>query len=465
MKSVPSKVVGLISRLTGREPQNLSALKVDPDGLLHPSGIGLSQFNELLLLLGFDRINDVFFQFLIDGSTNYKPGAAFSSIEQLRDGVERFLKVAMLRRGNIKYAFDNFSNMSAESFEFETLIFTEIPVSSFALRHDPLCPIEPIAGEEAYYLGYIVDADINRRLQADPADKKALEEKDKRKELVEKGVRNHEAYLSSDHMDVYVATSMRERHEFYAVNYLTRAIFNNAKLRPLKIRYFDPTQAYCHDRIDKGLSEALMLKRAECTLYFAQETDTLGKDSELASTLAQGKPVIAYVPQIDAKNEGKFLDWLLKAASTLYPDVPLGDLLLRQLQVFAPQQAWTDPTTQKWVQNPKSIVESEAKKKLIRAIKDHYDKRASTLKESHPLGIQVHLETGVANGVLVARRTSECAELIHRILTHSLEFDIEEKDINGKQYLLLRERVSKSVFRVVSGDALLTKTFWNFYLK
>jgi hypothetical protein len=41
-----------------------------------------------------------------------------------------------------------------------------------------------------------------------------------------------------------------------------------------------------------------MLKRARCTVYSVQDTDTLGKDSELASTLAQGKPVIAYVPDI-----------------------------------------------------------------------------------------------------------------------------------------------------------------------
>jgi hypothetical protein len=66
----------------------------------------------------------------------------------------------------------------------------------------------------------------------------------------------------------------------------------------LNIRYFDPTQSYTGSRIDKGLVESLMLKRAKCTVYSVQDTDTLGKDSELAATLAQGKPVIAYVPSI-----------------------------------------------------------------------------------------------------------------------------------------------------------------------
>ena len=32
-----------------------------------------------------------------------------------------------------------------------------------------------------------------------------------------------------------------------------------------------------------------------------------------------------------------------------------------------------------------------------------YDRRAGTLMTSHPLGIQVNLATGVANGVLVVR--------------------------------------------------------------
>ena len=73
----------------------------------------------------------------------------------------------------------------------------------------------------------------------------------------------------------------------------------------LKLRYFDPTQSLCENRIDKGLVEGLMLKRASCTIYMAQEIDTMGKDSELAATLAQRKPVIAYVPYIDIEKHIK----------------------------------------------------------------------------------------------------------------------------------------------------------------
>ena len=46
--------------------------------------------------------------------------------------------------------------------------------------------------------------------------------------------------------------------------------------------------------------------------------------------------------------------------------------------------------------------------------------------ESHPLGIQVNLDTGVANGVLVVRTVTNCAELIYGILTRTLQFQIKE---------------------------------------
>jgi len=102
---------------------------------------------------------------------------------------------------------------------------------------------------------------------------------------------------------------------------------------------------------------------------------------------------------------------------------------------------------------------------LIEKTREHYDTRARTLRESHPLGIQVNLDTGVANGVLVVRTIADCAELIYRIITKTLAFRIEEKAVGKVVYHLLRETVSDSVFRVMTGDAMLTNSFWNFYLE
>ena len=89
-------------------------------------------------------------------------------------------------------------------------------------------------------------------------------------------------------------------------------------------------------------------------------------------------------------------------------------------------------------------------------------KRAETLKNTHPLGLQVNLSTGVANGVLVVRSTQDCAWLLKSILLNQMKFEIEETENN---FIILRERISKCIYRVASGDASLINAFWNFYLK
>jgi hypothetical protein len=54
---------------------------------------------------------------------------------------------------------------------------------------------------------------------------------------------------------------------------------------------------------------------------------------------------------------------------------------------------------------------------IVASEKRIYDTRANTLKRFHPLGIQVNLATGVANGVMVVRSVADCAALLRRILT------------------------------------------------
>jgi len=455
-------LVEILEELTGQGAPFHSAPTENALSLLGHGqrGLGYSQFNELLLLLGYDRVNSSFFQYIGDGTTDYRPGSAIVSLDQLRAGVERFRKVALLFFGNVKYAFKNLSRDS-EELDFWLQSLTPRDESSFTNRHDPVQPVTTIRGEDTFYLGYIVQRELKRKLEENGSDPEALHAEKTRLEVVQTGIRNHEAYLASDHLDVYIATSMRERHEYLFVSELTRDIFNHPRLATLKLRWFDPTQAYCQDRIDKGLSEALMLKRAKCTVYFVQETDTLGKDSELASTLAQGKPVIAYVP---SPGDG-FVDDLITRLKDLYPEKTEQQIFAEQLRIFEPDAAWKDPKVRAWLDSPEDLNLEEAKHRLSASIKTHYDRRYQMLREDHPLGIQVNLTTGVANGVLVVRTIDQCAELIRRVLTHRMEFSLRTRKIDGLKYVLLQENVSDCVFRVMTGDSMLTNTFWNFYLE
>jgi hypothetical protein len=336
------------------------------------------------------------------------------------------------------------------------------PVREFELRHEPVHRLEKIPGEDTYWLGYLVQREINEKLEENPGDPEALRQQQKWLEIVDIGKRNQEAYLASDHLDVYVATSMRRRHEYLQVSEWTQRIFDSEELAKLKLRWFDPTQAYCEERIDKGLSEALMLKRASCTLYFAQESDTLGKDSELASTLAQGKPVIAFVPESTEEAARRFLDLVYRSYG-IQTDREKVDALLDQMKIFDPDSPWQDKDVRAWIDDPEAADPKVLEERLVGRIQTHYNKRASTLKKHHPLGIQVNLETGVANGVLVARTEKECAQLIHGVVTRSLEFEPQPEEIGGKIYWLLREVRTRSICRVMTGDELLTNTFWNFY--
>lgn len=463
---MPDSLETVLADLTGQDisfRQSLAALSAATDELFGGDGMGCSQLNELLLFLGYDRLSREFFQFLLDGTAEYKPGAAFNDLSQLRNGVDRFRQIAILRFGNVKYAF---KYLSAPSTNLADELGIHLPVdeSEFERRHGPLIPIKTIPGNETYYLGYLIKRQLEARLQSNPDDEDARAQLAARESIVAQGKANHEAYLASDHMDVYVATSMRERHEYQFVSQIVQAVFTSDDMQRLKVRWFDPTQAYCEDRIDKGLAEALMLKRAACTLYLAQESDTLGKDSELASTLAQGKPVIAFIPSVIAAEQSQYVDNLLQTVSLGSPGIHESGLVLQQLRVFKPDAAWTDSRVKGWVNDPATMDLSDAKQLLGDSIRKHYDGRAQTLKESHPLGIQVHLETGVANGVIVARTTADCATLIRRILTRTLEFDLVEQTIASTQYLLLKEKITQSVFRVVTGDRFLTNAFWNFYL-
>lgn len=369
--------------------------------------------------------------------------------------------MALFAYGNVKFAYKTFAS-DAEALNDWIDFLTPISDKRYKHRPTPAFPLKPIAATERYYLGYLVEGELKERLRNNPGDPVAKKDESRRRKIVSTGIENQTAYLTSDYLDVYVATSMRERHEYLAVAETTQEVFGHRDLKRLNLRWFDPTLAYCSNRIDKGLAEALMLKRAKCTLFLAQESDTLGKDSELACTLAQGKPVIAYVPIGDDKH----VDWLLEKLAQAYPGVRKRDLILGQLRFFGQELAWTSPSVRKWLDDPKSIKDKELDAFFRTLVKKHYDKRAQTLKVSHPLGLQVHLQTGVAVGVLVVRTIDACAKLLKRIMLGQYKFQLVEEQTDGKvSHLALKEEVSESIFRVMTYDKTLTHTFWNFYLR
>ena len=197
---------------------------------------------------------------------------------------------------------------------------------------------------------------------------------------------NTATYLSMvGDLDVYIATSMRNRADFRDMADFSDTVFSNDQLQALKLRYFDPTLSAAKHHEDKGIIECLMVKCAKVLILNAGSRDSYGKDAEAAMALSMGKPVIIYADE---------------------------------------------------------------------------DFRSSFFRDVHPLSRLINLDTGVAIGAMVATSTDQVIELLHRILTNTLEYELVQPRPN---YLVLREKITQSVVRLQTSDLLLRETFWNHY--
>jgi len=117
--------------------------------------------------------------------------------------------------------------------------------------------------------------------------------KDRFEQAREKAVANTRLYLSSvGDLDVYVATSMRNRQDFYSMADFCEEVFTDRRLRRYDLRYFDPTLSAADNHEDKGLIECLMVNCAKALIYTAGDIESFGKDAEAAMALSLGKPVI-----------------------------------------------------------------------------------------------------------------------------------------------------------------------------
>ena len=87
-----------------------------------------------------------------------------------------------------------------------------------------------------------------------------------------------------------------------------------------------------------------MLRRASVTIYMTQDIDTLGKDSELAATLAQGNIVIAYVESTTVDElTARFRDAPTRATSRLGTEPRLPFLFTCQTAQFVPAARFLRP--------------------------------------------------------------------------------------------------------------------------
>ena len=132
-------------------------------------------------------------------------------------------------------------------------------------------------------------------------------------EARKKASQNTKYYLSlvSD-LDVYVATSMRNKKDFIEMANTCEKIFKDKKLKDYHLRYFDPTISAANGHEDKGLIECLMVKASKVLVYTSGVKESYGKDAEAAMALSSGKPVIFYSTDTNKANFYKHIHPLTK---------------------------------------------------------------------------------------------------------------------------------------------------------
>ena len=319
-------------------------------------------------------------------------------------------------------------------------------------------------------------------------------------------LRNLAQCLSSDHMDVYVATSMRTDADFVSVNQFIRSLFVEDVVRPLKLRYFNPTQSWIEDRIAKGLVEALMLRRARVAIYMAQKGDTFGKDSEASVALGQGRSVIVFVPKLIVENvdidteklfrndRPELIALLKRENEALAEDIDesiddealVTRILTSRLNgasnaqiISAVKNQWADfdlygeaeriPNEDRaayrtWLDGVISnTVGSESLDDRLRsqvisalvATAARFERRAKLFREDHPLALQIILSSGVLNGILVVRSVRQCAEVLNSVIQNRLDLELVKDEHN---YRLVEVR-TRSTLRVISRHTLLRNAF------
>ncbi len=83
-------------------------------------------------------------------------------------------------------------------------------------------------------------------------------------------------------------------------------------------------------------------------------------------------------------------------------------------------------------------------------------------RDVHPLSRLIDFRSGVAVGSIVSDSTSEVSELLRRIFTNDMEYEIRHHE-SRPGYLKLHEKLTGSVVRLQTNDQLITTTFWNNY--
>ena len=88
------------------------------------------------------------------------------------------------------------------------------------------------------------------------------------------------------------------------------------------------------------------------------------------------------------------------------------------------------------------------------------EQRTTFYRDLHPLSRLIQFDTGIAVGAMVTDNETEVIELLYRIFTNTMQYELIQPKTG---YFQLKEKLTNSVVRLQTSDKLLRETFWNYY--
>jgi hypothetical protein len=86
--------------------------------------------------------------------------------------------------------------------------------------------------------------------------------------------------------------------------------------------------------------------------------------------------------------------------------------------------------------------------------------RSNFYREVHPLSRLINFTNGVPVGAIVTDKIDDVIEIIKRVLTNEMAYELQQ----GKPgHFQLSEKRTKSIVRLQTADILLREAFWNYY--
>jgi hypothetical protein len=417
-----------------------------------------SQLNQLLVLSREAGLSEGFFRYywLTAPDTHtydvravpgyefaFLSGDAIRSLRHLKWGLYRFYMDALLYFGNIRSAYRFLRELSEDDL---VKLFSSMRFDALAMRdRGDTLPLQPIPKEDRYLISEMACKSFDLRSEDLMADlQKAL------KGALEDSGSSDATTIENLIQSQFVAAQYPDRVDefrFSATSLLSERVTDSAEL--------DEKYAAVAEKFQVARSAAL--KNTNLYLSMIEELDvyvaTSMRTREDFLAMAEFCDYVFTQPRLEPLRI-RYFDPTLSAAEG-HEDKGLIECLMVKCAKALVYSAGTRESLGKDLEAAMAL---SLGKPVIFYCED--PERQRFFRDVHPLTRLIDFESGVPVGAMITSKQGDVAELLSRIFENRMEYEIEQ---HRPGHLRLKERLTGSVVRLQTSDALLRETFWNYY--